>query len=349
MQKKNMSRRNFIQNASMGLGIGSVITLNTKTASAQAKLSQPKNRLPREVWIASFSLMNIQSKDYLQTIETVLDHMKEIAHYHPDIICLPEVFPFSNIENRAKLQQVAEKPPGKISRIFADFARTHHCYVICPIYTTEGGKYYNAAVVINRNGEVMGEYRKIHPTEGEMKTGIMPGPLNPPVFKLDFATIGIQICFDIQWKDGWEALRKAGAEMVFWPSAFAGGLMVNTKAWQNRYVVVSSTQKDTTKICDISGEELAKTGRWNRNWAIAPVNLEKVFLHLWPYVRRFPDIQAKYGREVNIKIFHEEEWAIIESLSPDIKVADIMKEFELDSLEEMINRSQKMQDNIRDI
>ena len=67
-----------------------------------------------------------------------------------------------------------------------------------------------------------GEYRKIHPTIGEMNSGVMPGPLNPPVFQTDFGAVGAQICFDIEWPDGWRKLREAGAEMVFWPSAFAG-------------------------------------------------------------------------------------------------------------------------------
>ena len=39
----------------------------------------------------------------------------------------------------------------------------------------------------------------------------------------------------------------------------------------------------------------------------APVNLEKAFLHTWPYVHRFDEIQAKYGRKIRIRNFAEEE------------------------------------------
>ena len=66
--------------------------------------------------------------------------------------------------------------------------------------------------------------------------------------------------------------------MIIWPSAFAGGKMVNTKAWQHKYVVVSSTQKGTSQICDISGEVIAQTGTWDRNFFYAPVNLGKVLI-----------------------------------------------------------------------
>lgn len=114
--------------------------------------------------------------------------------------------------------------------------------------------------------------------------------------------------------------------------------MDNTKAWQNKYVVVSSTRKDTSKICDISGEEVAATGRW-AHWVCAPVNLEKAFLHTWPFCNRFDEVQAKYGRKVRIRTFHEEEWSIIESRSPDVRISDVMKEFEFLTHEQLIHES----------
>lgn len=58
---------------------------------------------------------------------------------------------------------------------------------------------------------------------GEMGKGITPGPLIMPAFHTDFGIIGIQICHDIQWSEGWTQLREKGVEIVFWPSAFAGG------------------------------------------------------------------------------------------------------------------------------
>ena len=34
-------------------------------------------------------------------------------------------------------------------------------------------------------------------------------------------------------------LRKQGAKIIFWPSAYDGGKMINTKAWQHKYVVAT--------------------------------------------------------------------------------------------------------------
>lgn len=332
------------------MGIGSGLTLSSSALSSPASRDEESeiDKLPREVWIASFSSEKFEAANYTEMVDQVMEEMEGIVHYKPDVICLPEIFAFFRISEKITIQDVAEGPDGEITSRFAAFAKKHSTYIICPLYTVEKGKYYNAARVIDREGKVLGEYRKIHCTEGEMGKGVSPGPLDPPVFKTDFGTIGVQICFDLEWDDGWKKLREKGADIVFFCSAYPGGIAVNTRAWQNKFNVVSSTLALTAKICDISGTEIGKTGRWQRNWIIAPLNMEKVFLHTWPYVQRFKEISAKYGRKVRITNFDEEEWSIIESLSPDVKVADIIKEFDLKTHEAHIKSATEMQKKLRD-
>ena len=334
------SRRSFLQHAIAGAGAAAV--WNKTAHSSESSVATAK--LPREVWIASYCQDSLGPHDPAEMISQSLKDMESMAYLKPDVYCLPEVFPYGVMRgDRPPLSESAETPPGPITRRFADFAAKHQCYVICPIYTKHNGRFYNAAVVIDRQGKVMGEYQKIHTTVGETDRGITPGPLDAPVFKTDFGIIGVQICFDINWQDGWKSLRQKGAEIIFWPSAFGGGQQVNTKAWQNKCCVVSSTRKGTTKICDLDGTAVVETGHWNQRWAIAPLNLEKVFLHTWPYVRRFEEIQKKYGRNIRIKNYHEEEWTIIESLSQEIRVADILKEFDLKTHEEHIDIGEREQ------
>ena len=107
---------------------------------------------------------------------------------------------------------------------------------------------------------------------------------------------------------------------------------------------MSSTLKNTSKIVDITGEDVAASGNWSHWGVCAPVNLEKAFLASWPYVQSFPDIQKKYGRKVRISSLHEEEFSVIESLSPDVKIADVMKEFKLKTYREHLAAAQVKQD-----
>ncbi len=334
MKKLETSRRKFIQKSALTASSFTIGSLGISNNSFPLEATQ--NKLPREVWIAGISQMGLQAQNPTDMVDQVINLVKEVSIYQPDIICLPEVFPTSNVEEKPKLSDRMDLSV-KVLEQFSALAKQLKSYIICTVHTFEGSKAYNAAVLFDREGNRLGEYRKIHLTIDEIKAGLTPGPLRPPVFQTDFGKIGIQICYDIEWDESWALLREQGAEIVFWPSAFAGGQMVNTKAWRHKYVVVSSTRKNTSKICDITGETIAQTGIWDKHYFCASVNLEKVFLHTWPYVMHFDEIRKKYGRKVRITNYHEEEWSIIESLSPEVLVADIMKEFGLKTLEQHIH------------
>ena len=338
-------RRTFLRQgaAVASASMAGVLAVQNATGVHAAEGSAKTNRLPREVWIATIAQDGMRAGSPKQMVDRMLERMRDVVSMEPDIICLPEIFPCSNLEKSAPpIAEVAEEGLGPILQAFSTFAADHACYVVCPTYTKQLGKFFNAAVFLDRKGKILGEYRKTYPTVSEMEIGVVPGPMKPPIFETDFGKVGAQICFDIEWDTGWRHLRDAGAEIVFWPSAFAGGRMVNTRAWQNRYCVVSSTNKDVSKICDITGEELAATSRWHP-WVCTSVNLEKVFLHTWPYVNRFRDIANKYGAKVRITTFAFEEWSIIESRDSMLKISDILKEFELVSIDEHLATAVKKQ------
>ncbi len=332
MKVKSASRREFLRKSS-AIVAGSLAAGAVFPGELQAQTQKDLSRLPREVWIATVSQMNLSAETPEEMTSRIISIMEKSTIYQPDIICLPEVFPFANVTKKLKLPDKVAFSKN-VTEQFSAYAKENNCYVICPVYTTENGHVFNSSVVIDRQGKQLGSYHKIHPTQGELDAGISPGPLKPPVFETDFGTIGVQICFDLLWNDGWNALQKEGAGIVFFPAAYAGGIALNTKAWENQYVVVSSTRKNTAKICDISGETVAKTGSWDKNLICAPVNLEKAFLHTWPAVLKFESISQKYGKKLKITNYDEEEWTIIESRSPEIRIKDILEEFDLKSHEQ---------------
>ena len=314
-----------------------------------------ENRLPREVWVASISLKGLwPEKTVEKRIRDILERMENVYPFEPDIICLPETFQISWVDEIKPLEEIAEDEvtAGPVTSIIAEEARKHGCYIICPVITKNGGHYYNSAILLNREGRIDGVYHKIHPTDTETLPdvyykggGTTPGDLKPPVFRTDFGTIGIQICMDASWFDNWRMLRDAGAEIVMFPSQGPFGDTLTHHAWMNQYYIVSATGEDA-RILDITGDVIEGDGEFAR-WVCAPVNLEKAFLEIWPQVLKFPDIEKKYGRKLRIKIYHPENWATIESRDPELKVHDVLKEFGLPTLEEQIREATMIQDKYR--
>jgi beta-ureidopropionase len=314
-----------------------------------------ENRLPREIWVAAISLKGLwPEKSIEKRIKDVLERMENVYPLEPDIICLPETFQISWVDEMKTLEEIAEdeKVPGPVTARIAEMAKKHSCYILCPVVTKKDGHFYNSSILLNRMGEIDGVYHKIHPTDTETLPdvyykggGMTPGALKPPVFKTDFGTIGMQICMDASWFDNWRLLREAGAEMVLFPSQGPFGDILAYHAWMNQYYIVSATGEDA-RILDITGDVIASDGEFAR-WVCAPVNLEKAFLEIWPQVQKFPDIEKKYGRKLRIKIYHPENWATIESRDPDLKVADVLKEFGLPTLAEQIREATEVQEKYR--
>lgn len=314
-----------------------------------------QNRLPREVWAAAISLKGLWPEQTIEKrMKAVLERMESVYALEPDVIVLPETIQTSWVTESKTLDQIAEDEhqPGHITSILAGVAKQHNCYITCPIVTKKDGQFFNSSILLNRMGQVDGVFHKVRPTATEIIPGkyyqgggVTPGPLRPPVFKTDFGTVGMQICADASWSENWQSLKHDGAEMVLFPSQGPYSNTLSDHAWFNHYYIISATGEDA-RIIDISGDVLASDGEFAR-WVCAPVNLEKVLLHIWPQTLKFKDIQKKYGRKVRFQVFHLENWATLESLDPDIKIKDILKEYDLPTYDEQITEATQIQQKHR--
>ena len=344
MKNNQISRRDFMQKTALTAGMASVASF--ASASGLTGSAQTDKTSYREVWIAGVSQAGIRTKTPGLMVEKILGILSKVVICKPDFVCLPETFPFEYVDSKYTLNERVEISEKVLAR-FAEFSEQNNCYTICPVYTSDGNKIYNSAVVFDRTGKRSGQYNKIHETVGMIESGVSCGALFQPVIQTEFGPIGIQICYDINWDDGWRMLKDQGARIIFWCSAFDGGKQLNMKALRYKWIVASSTNKDNSKLCDISGETIATTGIWDPNFYCGSVNLEKVFLPTYDYLSQVKEIETKYGRKVRITVFHEEEWTIIESISPDVFISDIIKEFNLKPHDEGLREAEVVQNKSR--
>ena len=308
-----------------------------------------EDKLPREIVTAGIDLRGLWPEDKIEKrITDILRRMENVYVFEPDIICLPETFQTSWVREERSLDEYAEDEitPGPVTSIIADEAKKQNCYIVCPLVTKNRGRYYNSALLINRKGEIDGVYHKAHLVPSEIEQGNRtPGTLEPPVFITDFGKVGIQICYDANWFDCWDHLKKQGAEIIFYPSQAPFINVLKHHAWINQSYIVSSTGEGS-RIIDITGDELAVSGQFER-WVCEMVNLEKVLIHVWPYIRKVKDIRGKYKEKVKIEIYHPENWITVESRDPDVKVKDILREYEIPTYDEHLNKNEIVQDEYR--
>lgn len=339
------TRRNFIRN--MSLGMGAALPVSHLVASQESNFGSV-GEIKGKICVGTISQMGLNAKNPGEMVQKVLEVMQEMLSQKPDIICLPEVFAYTKIDNYSyQIKEVAAPNGGEITTPFQAFAKENKCYVIVPTYTLQQGSIYISAIVIDRNGNIQGQFNKMWPTIGEMEAGVRPGELDPPVFSTDFGKFGIQICFDVKREEGWRTLKDGGAEIIFWPSAYAGGQEICSMAWRNQVYLVTSTQKDTARICDMDGSVLSQTGRFNPIWTCSHINLQKAFLLPWPASAKFPAILKKYGDRISINTLDEEEWTIMECLDPTLKITSVLKEFNLKTQHEALKEAFALQNKLR--
>ena len=146
------------------------------------------------------------------------------------VICFQELFygPYFGITEDKKYYRYAEQADGPIVTKFAALAKELGVVLILPIYEEDiTGVYYNTAVIVDADGTILGKYRKHHIPNLDRfweKFYFRPGNLGYPVFDTAVGRIGVYICYERHFPEGWRALGLAGAKIVFNPSATSRGL-----------------------------------------------------------------------------------------------------------------------------
>ncbi len=155
---------------------------------------------------------------------------KEAAAQGAQVLCFEELFygPYFCQVQDPEFYAYAEPIPGPTTERVSALARETSMVIVAPIYEEDQpGIYYNTAIVVDADGRYLGKYRKTHIPQVKgfwEKYYFRPGNLGYPVFDTAVGRIGVYICYDRHFPEGWRALGLAGAQIVFNPSATSRGL-----------------------------------------------------------------------------------------------------------------------------
>jgi len=155
---------------------------------------------------------------------------RDAAAQGAQVMSFQELFygPYFGITQDQKYYRFAEAADGPIVQRFAALAKELGMVLVLPIYEEEQtGVYYNTTVTVDADGTILGKYRKHHIPHLDRfweKFYFRPGNLGYPVFDTAVGKVGVYICYDRHFPEGWRALGLNGAQIVFNPSATSRGL-----------------------------------------------------------------------------------------------------------------------------
>ena len=153
----------------------------------------------------------------------------------PDLISLPEMWTCLGGTRAGKFEQAEELPPpssnqsgGSAYEFLRDVARAENIHVHGGSLAEKAGeKLFNTTVVFGPDGTEIARYRKIHLFDitapdgtGYRESNTYGSGDQVVTCEANGVKLGLAVCYDVRFPELFLALRRAGAEVVFLPSAF---------------------------------------------------------------------------------------------------------------------------------
>jgi N-carbamoylputrescine amidase len=117
----------------------------------------------------------------------------------------------------------AETIPGPSTEQLGQLARQHGVVIVGSLFERRAaGLYHNTAVVLERDGRLLGRYRKMHIPDDPgflEKFYFTPGDLGFEPIDTSVGRLGVLVCWDQWYPEAARLMALAGAELLLYPTA----------------------------------------------------------------------------------------------------------------------------------
>ena len=216
----------------------------------------------------------------------VFEMLERAAAEGADLAALPEVWPRQG--SASQMREAAEPLDGPRVARLAEVAGRHGMWIHGgSVLELDGDRVFNTSVLVDRRGELVATYRKIHLFDAD-PPGAVPSRESflfaagdeVVTAETEFGRVGLSICYDVRFPELYRNLAVQGATIVFIPAAFRHEtgvdhweVLVRARAIEDQCFVVAAAQWGTWGP---SGRERRNFGHslvadpWGRVLALAP-------------------------------------------------------------------------------
>ena len=143
----------------------------------------------------------------------------EAAEAGARLVIFPEAFVTGYNIGPELLLALAEPADGAQVRELRTIAAEAGVALLVGYAELEGDDVYNSAVLIERDGQVLLNYRKTHLYGDLDRAAFAAGEALAPVVELDGVKVGVLVCYDIEFPEPARALAERGAQLIAVPTA----------------------------------------------------------------------------------------------------------------------------------
>jgi predicted amidohydrolase len=253
-----------------------------------------------------------------------------------DLVAFPELYPQLALKDMFHHSEPSEA--GTLDSV-RDLARRHKLLVVWPRleYDADRG-IRNTAILVDRSGDVLGRYDKMFPTPGELEKGVIPGT-GVPVFETDFGRVGMLICFDLNFPEVAEMLKRGRPDVVVFPSMYRGGLQAQALAFELGAFVVTAISSELGLVIDRCGRIIKESTY--ETLGLATINTNSVALHMDGNWTKMDAMLARHAPNLQFDYHTREAYVVIESTA-ERDIHELAKEFDLETADAYFERSRRL-------
>ena len=235
--------------------------------------------MSRQLIVGAAQTGSVESEDMATMIPVAIDMIESAAKQGVNILTFCELFMSPFFPNRLieKNDHFFVRRDSQLLDKIRQVAKELGVALILPFGEKSDTGMYNAAMVTDSKGKLVGVYRKTHipayfPNEKAGGTGsfekfyFTPGN-DLPVFDVDGVRIGVQICNDRLYPEPSRVLAMRGAEIIFMPIAYSvysdpehrnsmWPLAMRARALENGVYVVAANKVGTEGVREHLGRSM---------------------------------------------------------------------------------------------
>ena len=209
--------------------------------------------------------------------------------------------------------------------------------------------------MIDRKGRPVGRYAKVHPVldragpDGKivLEGGVRPGT-EYNVLDLDFGRVGVQICYDVEYAEGWRRLAERGAELVLFPTQSPQLTRPGMYAATHEYWVVSSTFRNNASVFEPGTGLVAARIAEPEQTLVQEIDLSYLILPWSSRLRNGAAFREAFGDRIGYRYSESEDRGVFWSNDPNRSIGEMARSLNLlETATEQQARARDAQDRLR--
>ena len=188
-----------------------------------------------------------------------------------DLVLLPELWRVGYSDFGAYAAK-AETIDGETGSLVREKARDLKAFVLGGTIVEKGdGKLYNTAILVDRHGELLTAYRKMHLLDYRSRERALLCPGDAvKVVPTELGVLGLAICYDLRFPELFRVLAERGAQIVLVPSAWPARRL---EAWDALSRARAVENQGYLLACNGTGNGLLGRSRVVDPWGVVVASL----------------------------------------------------------------------------